>query len=441
MFNFSQYSDLCIKCGKCIPNCTIHRINPDEVTSPRGFLELLKGVEEGKIPLDERAKDIFESCFLCNQCVSVCPNSLPTDFMIENVRKEIGEKFGIAPFKRAFFYLLSHRWAYDLVARLGFIFQSCGFKIEKEKNSMRSRFNLPLIKKGRLLPSMKRKSFLRKYPEKIENPSSNSDSPRRKVAIFIGCLANYHYTEVGDALVNILKFLNIDIFIPKKQLCCGAPAYFTGDFKTTEKLIRHNLDYFATFIDEVEAILVPEATCTAMLKKDYREYIEHYLPEYRELHRKIEKKIFGTTYWLHNFTDLKERLAQLESPDPVEVTYHDACHFGKVFGIREEPRQLLSQIGEVKEMEDPDLCCGFGGITIQTEKYHLAEKEGRIKGEMIKKVDADFVSAECSACRIQITENLDKVGDNKIFKHPLELIWEQIERGMGKSKGSGKNSQ
>ena len=64
---------MCIKCGKCIPGCTIHRINPDEVTSPRGFLDLLKGVEEGEIELDKNAKDIFESCFLCNQCVEVCP--------------------------------------------------------------------------------------------------------------------------------------------------------------------------------------------------------------------------------------------------------------------------------------------------------------------------------------------------------------------------------
>jgi len=78
-------------------------------------------------------------------------------------------------------------------------------------------------------------------------------------------------------------------------------------------------------------------------------------------------------------------------------------------------------------MEDPDVCCGFGGITIQSEKFHLARKEGLIKAEMIKKVDAEIVSAECSACRMQITEHLDKVGDNKLFLHPLELIAKVIK--------------
>jgi glycolate oxidase iron-sulfur subunit len=168
-----------------------------------------------------------------------------------------------------------------------------------------------------------------------------------------------------------------------------------------------------------------------MLKKDYREYIDHYLPEYRELHEKIASKIYGTTYWLYHFTDLPDRLAQLGVEGP-RITYHDACHFGKVFGIREEPRQLLNRVGEVVEMEDPNLCCGFGGITIQTERFELARKEGLIKANMIKEVDAQLVSAECSACRIQITEHLDKVGDRKLFRHPLEIIWEGIDKGLEK---------
>jgi len=419
VFNFSEISDMCIKCGKCIPGCTIHRVNPDEATSPRGFLDILKAVEDGEIEIDKTLKDTVESCFLCNQCVEVCPNSLPTDFMIENARNKVAEKFGIAPWKRAFFFLLKNRWAYDLVAKFGYVFQSCGFKIEEEKKAIRSKFNLPLLKKDRLLPAFRKKTFLKKYPENINS------SGKRKVAIFIGCLANYNYVEVGDSLVKILKFLDIDIFIPKKQLCCGAPAYFTGDFKTTEELIRYNIEYFESFLDEVEAILVPEATCTAMLKKDYEEYIKYYMPDWLERHKKVKSKIFGTTEWLYKYTDLEERLKKLKKSDK-KITYHDACHFGKVFNIRKEPRSLISKNYEIREMEDSNVCCGFGGITIQTEKFDLARKEGLIKANMIKEVEAEYVSAECSACRMQITEHLDKVGDNKLFKHPLELIAEII---------------
>jgi len=421
VFKFREIADLCIKCGKCIPGCTIHRVNPDEATSPRGFLDILKAVDEGEIEIDKNLKDTVESCFLCNQCVEICPNSLQTDFMIENARNKVAQKFGIAWWKRMFFFMLKHRWAYDLVSKLGFYFQTCGFKIEEEKKSIRSRFNLPMLHKGRLIPAFRKKSFLKKYPERIK-----AKNPKKRVAIFIGCLANYNYVEVGDSLVEILKFLDIDIFIPKKQACCGAPAYFTGDFETTEYLIKKNIEYFESFIDEVDAILVPEATCTAMLKKDYEEYISHYMPDWLERHKKVKAKIFGTTEWLYKYTDLEERLRKLKIKKET-LTYHDACHFGKVFNIRKEPRALLDDVCEIREMEDSNVCCGFGGITIQSEKFDLARKEGLIKANMIKKVDAKIVSAECSACRMQITEHLDKVGDNKLFLHPLEIIAKKIK--------------
>ena len=421
-FKFSEISDLCIKCGKCIPECTIHRINPDETTSPRGFLDLLAGIESGELELDKNSKDIFESCFLCTNCVQVCPNHLQTDFAIENIRKEIKDKYGLSWFKKIFFYLLRNRKAFDLVAKLGYMFQTCGFKIEEEKNSMRSRFSIPLIKKGRLLPSMKKTSFLNKYPERIE-----VENPKKRVAIFIGCLANYNFVEVGDSLVSILKELNIDIFIPKKQMCCSAPAYFTGDFDTTDKLSKFNVDYFSEWIDEVDAILVPEATCSAMLKVDYEHYFKQYAPEYFEKHQKIKSKIFGATEWLYKETELKQILDK-KGKSATKVTYHDPCHFRKVQGIYKEPRVLLENYNFI-EMRDPNICCGFGGITIQTEKFDLAQKAGRIKAEMIDETEADFVSAECSACRIQITEALNEFGSNTNFKHPLELIAERLKGG------------
>ena len=72
IFNFGATTDECIKCGKCIPVCTIHNVNADEVTSPRGFLDLLGAYQRGNLELDKNAKDIFESCFLCTAWVEAC---------------------------------------------------------------------------------------------------------------------------------------------------------------------------------------------------------------------------------------------------------------------------------------------------------------------------------------------------------------------------------
>ena len=422
IFNFTEISDSCIKCGKCIPVCTIHNINRDEVTSPRGFIELLGEYKEGKLELDRGAKDIFESCFLCTNCVDICPNSLPTDMVIEEVRADIADRFGIAWFKRLFFTLLRHRKLMDIMMKFGYTFKSCGFKEDTQRGGIIPRFPMPIIKSDRLLPSLSKVSFLNRYPEEIDNGG------KRRVAIFIGCLANYNYTTIGDSLIEISKKLNINLFIPKKQMCCSAPAYFTGDFYTVEKLSKQNIEYFESFIDEVEAIIIPEATCSAMIKHDWEIFFRNRgMKDWANRAKKLSRKIFMATEWFEKFTNLKEILAQGGVKFQDRVTYHDACHAKKVQGVYREPRELLSQNYNIVEMSDSNRCCGFGGVTMQSEKYHLAELAGIPKAKMIKESGAEVVSAECSACRVQISNSLYQSNIDVVFKNPIELIADALK--------------
>lgn len=417
MFNFAEFTDPCVKCGKCIPVCTIHNVNADEVTSPRGFLDLLGAYQNGKLDLDKNAKDIFESCFLCTACVEVCPKSLPTDMVIEQVRSDIAKKYGIAWYKKAFFLLLRHRWLNDLAFKLGWVFQTCGFKIKADIDSMSSRINLPMLKADRLFPSLRKKSFLNSHPEDIDNGG------KRKVAVFIGCLANYNYKDVGDGLLEILEHLEIDAFLAKSQKCCSAPAYFTGDFDTVDNNAKFNIEYFESFSSDIEAIIVPEATCSAMLKIDYEHYF-HDQPEWLERAKNIKDKIFMATEWLQHHTHLEQLLAS-KKKDTKIVTYHDPCHAKKMQGIHQEPRNLISKNYNIVEMSDPNSCCGFGGVTMQTEKYRFAKAAGLPKAAMIKNTNADVVSAECSACRMQINNSMGNESTT-IFKNPIELIAEAL---------------
>ncbi len=417
---YKEIGDQCIKCGKCIPTCTIHNVNADEVTSPRGFLDLLSAYQDGNLELDKNAKDIFESCFLCTACTQICPNDLPVDMVIEQVRDDIRQKYGLAWYKKAFFFLLRHRKVMDLMAKLGYVFQTCGFVIDRDKGAMKPRFSLPIIKKDRLLPSAKSKTFLNSHPEVIKNGG------KQKVAIFIGCLANYTYTDIGKALLKILKILEIDAYLIKNQLCCGAPAYFTGDFDTVDYLAKHNIEYFESFIDEVDAIIVPEATCSAMLKNDYLHFF-HDNEEWKKRAQKLNPKIFMATKWLYEHTNLSQILKEKGKKLDEIITYHDPCHAKKMQGVYKEPRELISQNYTIKEMSDPDRCCGFGGVTIQSEKFHLAKAAGLPKAAMIDESGSDIVSAECSACRMQITNSLHYNNSKVVFKNPIELIAETLE--------------
>lgn len=426
IFNFQAIADDCVKCGKCIPVCTIHQVNSDEVTSPRGFIDLLGEYQQGNLELDKTAKNIFESCFLCTNCVDVCPNTLPTDMVIEEVRADIADKFGIAWYKRVIFYLLEHRKVMDFVMKFGLMFKTCALQEDKVKGGERARFSFPMVKKGRLLPSLSRVSFLNSYPEEILAPKQKR--PNIRVALFIGCLANYNYLGIGESLVEILKELNIDIFIPKEQQCCGAPAYFTGAIDSVERMTKANIEYFESFMNECDAMLIPEATCSAMVKHDWQLFFKnHNMPEWEARAKKVAEKIFMATEWLDNNTPLQEIL-KTKGTFETSVTYHDPCHAKKVQGIYKEPRNLLAQNYPMVEMSNSDRCCGFGGVTMQTEKFHFAELAGKPKAAMIKETKAHYVSAECSACRVQLSEALNSAEVETVFKNPLELIAEALKK-------------
>ncbi len=420
MFKFNVTSDACVKCGKCIPVCTIHEINRDEVTSPRGFLDLLGAYQRGELELDKNAKSIFESCFLCTNCVNVCPNVLPVDMLIEQVRNDIRKKFGLAWYKKLAFFLLRNRNIMDILAKFGYMFQTCGFKMLPEQSSMYMR-KFPIIKMDRLFPSLKKKTFLNSHPDVIYNGGEG------KIGLFIGCLANYMYTDIGKALLEILKELRIDVYLIKQQKCCGAPQYFTGDFDSVDALAKFNIEYIEGFVHELDAIVIPEATCSAMIKEDYAHFF-HDQPTWQERAKAISPHIFMATEYLEKKTNLAQILATKARKNE-SITYHDPCHARKMQGVWKEPRTLLSKNYILKEMSDPNRCCGFGGVTMQTGNYRFAKAAGVPKALMIQETGAHYVSAECSACRMQLSDALYQQKVDVIFKNPIELIAKALKEG------------
>ncbi|EAH8208010.1 (Fe-S)-binding protein [Campylobacter upsaliensis] len=418
--DFTKFSQSCVKCGKCIPTCTIHQIKRDEINSPRGFLDLLAAYKEGNLELDKEAKRVFESCFLCTNCVEVCPSHIRVDNAIEAVRYDIAKKFGIAWYKRLLLYFLRTRKALDIAAKFGFVFQSCAFALQN--SGMKARFSLPFIKKGRLLPSFKQKSFLNQNTEFIDNGGEKS------VGFFVGCLANYFYIDSAKAVLSIAKELKINVDLMKEQVCCGAPHFFTGDFKSLESLAKKNVEYFEKKLESVEYIITPEATCSAMLSVD----LEHFFTMIKEEQwakraAKIAPKIKLATWYFYEKTPLLELLKTKGKRDLL-LTYHDPCHARKMQGVFKEPRAFLKANYRFAEMSDSNACCGFGGVSMQSDYYENTLKVGLKKAKMIDESGASVVSAECSACRMQISNALTQNQSKVVFKSPLELIAQALKQ-------------
>ncbi len=401
----------CVKCGICRSVCPVFKEEKTEPFVARGHITLLSELIKGNIDFnEEESKDYLYKCLLCTTCVEACPNDSPTDMIVEIARSKVIEKHGLPLYKKIMAMIMKSRTLMD------FSYKSAGYfswlifnqKNNTSRKGVNLKFNTPYTDKESLLPPIKKnKTFIEKYGK----------NGKAKVAIFPGCLINYAYTEIGDALINILNYLDIDFIVPKNQLCCGAPIYASGNLKDAEYLAKKNIEIFEKL--NVEYILVLEPTCGSFMVHEYERlfiWIEDKLWEKRA--KEIARKIIDPVKFLYNKTDLKDKLNKLN----INTTYHDPCHLKRTQKIYNEPRFFIEKSSNFIDMKDADRCCGNAG-TFSTDYPDLSQKIASYKVKNIVESKADYLVTGCSACMMQLSGALHKnKKDNIKTIHTLELI-------------------
>jgi L-lactate dehydrogenase complex protein LldE len=175
------------------------------------------------------------------------------------------------------------------------------------------------------------------------------------VALFVTCLTDQFYPQVGVAVTKILERFGCRVQFPQAQTCCGQPFYNNGFHPEAADLARRMVEIFEPY----EYVVTPSGSCCAMV----REHFPH-LFHGDAAWEPGSKRLVGKTYEFVEFLDkvLKVDFAQFKLPKPESVTYHYTCHLRGI-GVRDEGVRLLKQMGNVEfvPMEKTDQCCGFGG--------------------------------------------------------------------------------
>jgi len=365
----------------------------------RGRISLAEAITNGELFYTERLRDYLLSCKKCFRCSSICPSNVDYDLIIQTMLNDMANHIGIWFVPRVIFRaVLPRRWLFNIFLKTAGIFQRLAPL--KRHGTMR---HLPFaLMGGRWIPPLAKKPVLNKrYPS-----LQKTNTAKMRVGFFVGCLTNYVYPDIADAVVETLTHLGVEVIIPKEQLCCGIPANSLGDFKTARKLAEMNTAIFEK--EHLDYIVTACATCGRSLRKDY----SHTLNNPSQI---FAKKLYDVSEFI------EKHLPYTATPQKTKITYHDPCHLYWGQNISEQPRNILRRSANFQEMDTPERCCGGGGV-FNLLHYDLSMKIGEYKAKAIEKSKAETVATGCPGCRLQIEDILATKGSKVTCTHTIQVL-------------------
>jgi L-lactate dehydrogenase complex protein LldE len=105
------------------------------------------------------------------------------------------------------------------------------------------------------------------------------------------------------------------------------------------------------------------------------------------------------------------------------ATYHDSCAGLRECRIKNEPRQLLMNVKglELKEMEDVETCCGFGG-TFAVKYGSISAAMGEQKVEHALATEANYLISTDLSCLMHLQGYINHKGYNLKTLHLADVL-------------------
>jgi L-lactate dehydrogenase complex protein LldE len=229
-----------------------------------------------------------------------------------------------------------------------------------------------------------------------------------RIALFVTCLGDVLFPDVGKATVTVLERLGHEVAFPAAQTCCGQMHTNTGYQGDAVGLVRHHVDVFeAALADGCEAIVAPSGSCAGSVRHQHAEVARRAGDE--DLAVRAEA-VAARTYELSELLVDVLGVTDVGASYPHRVTYHPTCHSLRLLRVGDRPLQLLRAVRGIDLVELPaaDTCCGFGGTfsikNADTSTAMLADKMSSVLATR-----AEVVTAGDSSCLMHIGGGLSRL--------------------------------
>jgi L-lactate dehydrogenase complex protein LldE len=236
-----------------------------------------------------------------------------------------------------------------------------------------------------------------------------------RVALFVTCLVDTWRPSVGFAAIKLLEDAGCTVEVPMAQTCCGQPAYNSGDRANAQAIARQVIGAFRGF----DYVVAPSGSCAAMISHHYPALFEETDPTALGEARELAGRTHELTAFLHDVLGVKSIAGRLSAT----VAYHDSCAGLRELGVRAQPRALLSGIDglTVKELAEPDVCCGFGG-TFCVKYPEISTRMVSDKVADITATGATTLLAGDMGCLMNMAGRLSREGSAINVRHVAEVL-------------------
>lgn len=401
----------CNGCGRCRTQgpeermCPIFRFAPREEASPRAKANLLRAVLTGRLdPRSLRAdelKAIADLCVNCHQCRFECPALVDIPKLVLETKAQYVAANGLR---------LSD-WFIARMDRLSAWGSRFSWLANRAIRNRRMRWLLEKmigIAQGRKLPRFERRSFLQlAHRRRLDRPSRRTGN---KVLYFVDIYANWHDTQLAEALVAVLQHNGVAVYVHPQQVASGMSAISLGAVDIGRRLAARNLAILADAVRQGYHIVATEPAAALCLTHEYLNLFDE-----EDARLVAENSSEACTYlWrMHQAGKLELDLHPLNAT----LGYHLPCHL-KALGVGSPGEDLLRLIPGLTLQRIERGCSGMAGaFGLKQQNYRTSLRAGWGLISELRSPTLQAGVTECSACKIQMEQ-----GTSKPTIHPIKLL-------------------
>ena len=240
------------------------------------------------------------------------------------------------------------------------------------------------------------------------------EDQRTKAALFVTCIVDQLYPQVGVSVVRVLRRLGVDLSFPPDQTCCGQPLYNSGFTHEAQKLARRVLNSFSGS----QYVVVPSGSCSAMLKVFYQDLFRDDPTALLQVEQ-LAPRVYEFSQFLVDVLDVQAT----EAGHSGSATYHPSCHLLREMEVRDQPTKLLSSVAglELKDLPQAEVCCGFGG-TFAIKYPHISEEMLTDKINSVHASGAETLVSCDMGCLMHIEGGLSRRGSPVRVRHLAQML-------------------